>query len=169
MPNLLCVRRVVMVMYDMATPLLQRNFIGEGKKAVTRTVFLEKIKFEDKQYVGRLTACCLGVVAKFYLLMMGMMLLLSLHYFFTVVIVIIAVNPTQNVMAMSAAAFALSPSLAASDDPNNSAIVDDGGKNIEWTDDWMLRFGGVARYVLDYYMLLMAATNFSRHFVWAYI
>lgn len=76
-------------------------------------------------------------------------MIVALHYLFTAVIMmIIAVIPmTQNAMAVSTtAAFASSPSRGASNE-SPDAIVDDGGNNIGWMDDWMLRFGGVARYV----------------------
>jgi len=75
-----------------------------------------------------------------------MMLVAQLHYYrFAAVIMIIAVNPTHHVMAVSSAAFALPPPSSAASNEIPGAIIDDGGKNIEWMDDWMLRFGGVAR------------------------
>ncbi len=74
------------------------------------------------------------------------MMLVTLHRLFTaVIILIIAVNTTQNVMAVSAAAFALPPSSVSNE--ILGATVDESEKDIEWMDDWMLRFGGIARYV----------------------
>ena len=75
------------------------------------------------------------------------MILVTLHHLFTtaVILIVVAVNSSQNVMAVSASAFALPPSSVASNEVTG-AMVDDGEKNIEWMDDWMLRFGGVARY-----------------------
>ncbi len=63
-------------------------------------------------------------------------------------ILIIAVNTTQNAMAVSAsaAAFALPSSSVSNEIPG--AIVDEVEEEIEWMDDWMLRFGGVARYAV---------------------
>lgn len=76
------------------------------------------------------------------------MMLVTLHRLFTdLILLIIAVNTTQNVMAVSAAAFALPPS-SVSNEKNPEAIVDEVEKDIKWMDDWMLRFGGVARYVV---------------------
>ena len=70
------------------------------------------------------------------------MTIIALHYLFTAMIMIIAAvnHPTAD----AAAAFALSPPRAAANERPN---VDDGGNNNGWMDDWMLRFGGVARYV----------------------
>ena len=77
------------------------------------------------------------------------MIRVTFHRLFTaVLILIIAVNTTQNVMAVSAsaAAFALPPSSVSNEIPG--AIVDEVEEEIEWMDDWMLRFGGVARYAV---------------------
>ena len=74
-------------------------------------------------------------------------MLVALHHLFTsaVILIAVALNSSQNVMAVSAAAFALPPS-GVSSNKVLGAIVNDGEENIEWMDDWMLRFGGVARY-----------------------
>jgi hypothetical protein len=73
-------------------------------------------------------------------------MLLHYYYLFAAVIMIVAVNPTHHVMAVSSAAFALPPPSSAASNEIPGSIID-GGKSIEWMDDWMLRFGGVARYV----------------------
>ncbi len=75
------------------------------------------------------------------------MIRVTLHRLFTaVLIMIIAVNTTQNVMAVSAVAFALPPSSVSNEIPG--VIVDEVEEETEWMDDWMLRFGGVARYAV---------------------
>lgn len=56
-----------------------------------------------------------------------------------------ALTLVQNVVTGSA--FALTPSSAASINKIPKALVEDGEENIDWKEDWMLRFGGVARCV----------------------
>ena len=73
-----------------------------------------------------------------------MMPSVALHHLFTKVVILIAV--ALILVVLSAAAFAVPPSSVASFNEVPRAIVDDGEENIEWMmDDWMLRFGGVAR------------------------
>lgn len=71
-----------------------------------------------------------------------MMPSVALHHLFTKVVILIVV---ALILVVSAAAFAVPPSSVASFNEVPRAIVDDGEVNTEWMDDWMLRFGGVAR------------------------
>ena len=73
------------------------------------------------------------------------MTVIAFHRLFKLVNVCATLTLVQNVVTVSA--FALTPSSAASINKIPKAIVDDGEENINWKEDWMLRFGGVARCV----------------------